>query len=531
MDVIRLREEQLPEDLGPLAHAPRPGEYQKIENFYTPTVYRKGAEVVRVLHALIGRDAFDKGMQLYFERCDGMAATLEDFVACFEEASGRDLRDFFRWYEQAGTPTLSVQAQFDEEAQRLVIEASQTNAPTPGQPDKKPVPIPLKIGFIDETGAPVSARLEGENFDREEHDVVLSGSHQRFTFEGVARRPIPAVLRGYQAPVTLDQKLPGADRLVQMAHDADPFTRWEAGRTLMTETILAHVADGGEIQAGGLIEALRKEASRREEDAAFVALALQVPTLNRLIHAMSPANPEALHRSREALKASIARDLEEDLLAIASAEAPEAADVGHEARARRALRGSALDLLARRGARHEALLFEAFSNARGMTEKMNALRALSVIDGQAWQEALRLFLEAHRRQPLVVDKWFSVQAASPAYDAEKRVRTLAHHELFTLQNPNRVRSLYATFGQSNQRAFNAPDGSGYQLLAEAIGAVDQRNPMVAARLARSFDVTPLMEQGRWRLASHTIQAMLDARNLSPNVTEILSKIVEYRAAA
>jgi aminopeptidase N len=339
------------------------------------------------------------------------------------------------------------------------------------------------------------------------------------------------VLRGYQAPVTLSQKLSSEDRVVQMACDSDPFTRWEAGRTLMIETVLAHAASGGEIVCAGLVEALRKELARRSDDAAFAALALEAPSLNQLIHAMSPANPEALYRSREALLSAMARDLEEDLVVIAAGEEPNAEDVGHGARAARALRGSAFALLARRGARHEPLLFNIFTAARGMTEKMHALRALSVIDGEAYPEALKLFLDTHRRQPLAVDKWFVVQAASPAYDAEKRVRALARHELFTLTNPNRVRSLYATFGQSNLRAFNAPDGSGYRLLAEAIEAVDQKNPMVAARLARAFEAAPLMEQGRWKLAANVIQSMIDARTLSPNVAEILGKIVEYRAAA
>ncbi len=531
LDVMRLREEQLPEDLGPLAHPPRPIEYQKIENFYTPTIYRKGAEVVRVLHALIGRDAFDRGMQLYFDSCDGTAATLEDFVSCFEKASGRELRNFFRWYEQAGTPVLSVSSTFDANTQQVVIEARQHTAPTPNETVKLPLPIPLKIGFISEDGALLKARLQGENIDREEHDVVLEDGSQHFIFEGVRQRPIPAVLRGYQAPVILDQTLSLADRLRQMAHDTDPFTRWEAGRTLMTETILAQVVNGDDDLSAELVVALRNELKRREEDPAFVALTLQVPTLNRLVHAMSPANPEALYRSREALKASVATALEAELVEIAGEVAPTDDDVGYDARARRSLRASAFDLLARRGTRHEPLIFSVFASAKSMTEKMSSLVALSVINGAAYQQALRAFLDAHKQQPLVVDKWFAVQAASPAFDAEKRVRSLANHELFTLKNPNRVRSLYATFGQQNVRAFNAPDGSGYRLLAEAIAAVDQINPMVAARLARSFDVAPLMEQGRWTQAAQAIEPLLNARSLSPNVREILSKIAEYRASA
>lgn len=530
MDVVRLREEQLPEDSGPLAHPPRPSEYQKIENFYTPTVYRKGAEVVRVLSALIGRDAFDRGMQLYFDRQDGKAATLEEFVECFEESSGRELQGFFHWYKQAGTPVLSVESNFDAAKQEFTIVASQSTAPTPGQTEKRPLPIPLKIGFIDEAGAPLRLRLKDENTERDEHEIVLESASSNFVFSGAARRPIPAILRGYQAPVTLNQKLSTADRLIQMAHDSDPFTRWEAGSALKGEAILACV-DSGKLSAELLIEALRKEMPRYRQDPAFVALALQIPTMNRLVHLKSPANPEALHRAREALHASIATALEADLVEIASEAPPKAEDVDSNAHAKRSLRGSAFELLARRGATHEKLLFDVFQSAHGMTEKINALRALSAIDGGAYRDALDIFIKRHRDQPLVLDKWFAVQAALPADDAEQRVRKLANHELFTLLNPNRVRSLYATFGNANLRAFAAADGSGFRLLSEAIVAVDKHNAMTAARLARAFDVVPLLDAERRTLAYKTIRDLLVGPALSPNVTEILSKIAGSDSAA
>ncbi len=525
LDVMRLREEQLPEDNGPLAHAPRPTEYQSIENFYTPTVYRKGAEVVRVLRAMIGAEAFDRGIQLYFERCDGMAATLEDFLACFEESSGRDLKQFFRWYEQIGTPTLTVESEYDAANQRLTIDARQTTQPTPGQPEKLPVPIPMRVGLISETGAPLTSRFNEDNIDREEHDLVLEDTRMRFTLEGVESRPIPAVLRGFQAPVMLRQNLAARDRLIQMTYDPDGFTRWEAGRTLMSEAIVR--PGSAEVDVADLVGALTQELRRQHEDPAFVALALQTPSLSSLVHAKTPADPEALHRARENLMATIAGALEPQLQAIAAAPAPAATDIGPRGRAQRSLRGVAFELLARLGRRHEALLSQVFASAQGMTEKLNALRALSAIDGPAYRQALDAFLEAHRRQPLVVDKWFAVQAAAPSDDAVERVRALAQHDLFTLQNPNRARALYATFGNTNLRAFNAADGSGYRLLAEAMLAVDKLNPMVASRFARAFDVAPLMDAARWRLAQSVVREALDSGPLSVNTTEILSKIIGH----
>ncbi len=315
-DVKRLRARQFSEDAGPLAHPVRPSSYQKIDNFYTATVYEKGGEVIRMLKRYVGDDAFARGMNLYFERCDGTAATVEDFIACFAETSGQDLSAFMRWYDQAGTPHVSARGVYDEAARTYTLTLAQETAPTPGQPVKRAVPIPLRVGLTSVSGEAMSARLRGDNHARDEHALVLDADTAEFVFEEAPARPIPALLRGFSAPVRLDDGLSLDDRLAQMTHDRDPFTRWEAGQTLARGLLLGDI-EASHVEA--LVGAFARELDRAAHDPEFAALALRLPDLNELIHAAPTPDPDVLFNARQSLRARIAAALGDRLAPLAFA--------------------------------------------------------------------------------------------------------------------------------------------------------------------------------------------------------------------
>jgi aminopeptidase N len=340
-DVKRLRARQFGEDAGPLAHAVRPSSYQKIDNFYTATVYEKGGEVIRMLKRIIGEGAFNRGMQLYFERRDGTASTVEDFIGCFEEASDKKLDTFMRWYEQAGTPALNVRGKYDAASRTYELNVSQRLSATPGQPHKLPPPIPLQIGFISPDGAIIASKAEGDTISRAEHRMVLEDAQATLRFTDVLEEPIASVVRGFSAPVTLDDDLTPQARLAQMAHDPDPFTRWEAGQTLARAIMLGE--SGASVAA--LTAALGRELDRAQEDPAFAALALRLPDLNELILASKTPDPDKLHQAREDLRRAIAGALRERLEAIARTKGETPFSPGADAAGRRSLKSAALDLL------------------------------------------------------------------------------------------------------------------------------------------------------------------------------------------
>ncbi|MGE0047106.1 MAG: aminopeptidase N, partial [Hyphomonadaceae bacterium] len=322
-DVKRLRARQFPEDAGPLAHPVRPTSYMKIDNFYTATVYEKGAELIRMLKQLIGPDDFAKGMDLYFERRDGTASTVEDFVSAFADASGRDLSAFTRWYGQAGTPTLHVRGKYDAGAKTFDLTLRQETKPTPGQPVKASVQIPLRIGMVSKTGAILASQHGGDTIAQQEHALVLDEAEKTFRFEGVVAEPIPAVIRGFSGPVVLDDGLSTEARLAQMAHDPDPFTRWEAGQTLAREEMLARADAIARQQpappALGLAQALERELDRDASDPAFAALAQRLPDLAELIQHATAPDPHCLHQAREDARRAIALHLKGKLTAIVAA--------------------------------------------------------------------------------------------------------------------------------------------------------------------------------------------------------------------
>ena len=516
-DVKRLRARQFGEDAGPLAHPVRPSSYQKIDNFYTATVYEKGGEVIRMLKRIIGAEAFDRGMQLYFERRDGTASTVEDFIACFEESSGKKLDTFMRWYEQAGTPELKVRGKYDAAARTYELHVSQRLSATPGQAHKLPAPIPLQIGFISPDGAIIASKVEGDAISRTEHRLVLEDTQLTVKFSDVLEAPIVSVVRGFSAPVTLDEELTPQARLAQMAHDPDPFTRWEAGQTLARAIMLGE--SGASV--GALTTALARELDRAQEDPAFAALALRLPDLNDLLLASKSPDPEALFQARENLRRAIAGALRERLESIARAKGEVPFSPGADAAGRRSLKSAALDLLSSLGP--SEVLLDAYANAQSMTEAVAALEALGAAESPAFDEALTAFYERWKANPLVIDKWFSVQAASPRGDALARVEQLRAHAEFNLKNPNRVRSLAAAFAMRNPRAFHAANGEGYRFLASLAETIDPLNPALAARLLTPFESWRRFDSRRQEHARKALEQLASLPQLSKNTREMVER--------
>ena len=523
-DVKALRARQFAEDQGPLAHPVRPASYLKIDNFYTATIYEKGAEVIRVLKTLIGDDAFRAGMDLYFERWDGHATTVEEFVRCFAETSGQDLTDFFAWYEQAGTPKVSLASRYDAKTRTLELDLSQETAPTPGQPVKRPLPIPVTVGLMDGEGRTLAFERDGEATDQT--TIVLDGPSATVTLTGVDRAPVVSALRGFSAPVTLASRAPARDSYILMAADPDLFNRWEAAQELARALIMDRAAGRpDEVGEERFAEAMSRSLSDQAADEAFKALMLTLPAENDLSLGVADADPGAIHAARDALRMRLALHLEEELKRLHSGLqdlgefSPDVAGAG-----RRALRNAALELMiANPRAEVVELASGHYHAALNMTDAMGGLTALMLAGGPDYEAALSHFFERWKSEPLVVDKWFAVQARDPDETTLGRVLALTAHPAFDARTPNRLRALVATFATGNPARFHDPSGAGYRFLADQILAVDGFNPMVAARLVDSL--------GQWRryrsdlggLMKAQLQRIADAPGLSKNVFELASR--------
>ena len=513
-DVRVLRARQFPEDAGPLAHPVRPSAYVKIDNFYTATIYEKGAEVIRMLKAIIGDDAFRAGMDLYFERWDGHATTVEAFIQCFAETSGRDLSDFFAWYEQAGTPEVRIAQAYDEAAQTLDLTIDQSIAPTPGQSNKRAATIPIAIGLLDEDGRPQSFQAPGAAGAAEEATIVIDQAHTLVRLERVPRRPVLSALRRFSAPVRLTTDSEARDRYILMAADPDLFNRWEAGQELARDLILARAAGApDEVGEERFAAAMGRSLSDQSADPAFKALTLMLPGENDLAMAQTPADPQALHAAREALRTRLAVHLGDLLrrlhggLQDAGDFSPDSASAG-----RRALRNGALDLLAADPhAENRERALGHFRAAANMTDAMGGLAALMLMGGPAFEAALAEFYERWKHEPLVVDKWFALQARCPDEGALGRVLGLTAHPAFDLKTPARMRAVVQTFAAANPARFHDPSGAGYRFLADQILAVDAFNPSTAARMVENLggwrryrpDLAALMRAELERIAAHT----------------------------
>ncbi|MBU3888958.1 aminopeptidase N [Methylosinus sporium] len=533
-DVRGLRAQQFPEDAGPLAHPVRPSLYHEINNFYTATVYEKGAEIVRMLKTLIGEADFRRGMDLYFARFDGTAATVEDFLACFAEASGRDLAQFSLWYEQAGTPQISVQSDYDAAAKTFTLALEQSTPPTPGQSEKKPFVIPLALGLIGENGdeltlsaAPGETGASGEECAR--GVVELSTPKRKIVFENVPSRPVASLLRGFSAPVRLAPPQSAEDLERLLAHDSDSFNRWQAAQSLALRSVFARVeaARGGEgVDDKAFFDALKRLVEAGEGDPSLVAQALSLPSEIDIAREMGKdVDPDVIYSARSGLKRDLGR-----FLAPALAEAharfapqegfsPDAASAG-----RRAMRNVALDLLAAGDPASGGPLAERqFAEATNMTDRICALATLSHLPGAAREDAFAAFYERYRKDHLVVDKWFALQSTIPEVETTARVARLMAHEDFSLANPNRVRAVVGSFANGNPTRFHALDGSGYALLERVVLELDPKNPQLAARLLSALRSWRSLEERRRKIAETTLRRILATPDLSADVSDIATR--------
>ena len=518
-DVIRLRARQFPEDAGPLAHPVRPDNYASVDNLYTATVYEKGAELIRMLKALIGEEAFSRGMDIYFERHDGDAATIEDFYACFETASGQDLAAFRRWYAQAGTPQVSVSESWDAENGRLTLALSQHVPSTPGQADKQPVPIPLAAALLDGEGGQIAA----DGWPGGERTLVLDTADEEFVVElgGGARRPLVSLNRGFSAPVRLVRgEEDFAARLARAAAETDPFNGWDGLQSLMSDNLLAIAYEGVASPDERLVMAVAAAVeSAGESDPAFAALLARVPEIGGLFLEHEPAAPQALEFAREAFRRALAEALRPVIQESLSHPSPAPFRPDAEQAGVRALRSALTDLRAELGLESAAALKAQFDSASNMTEALAALRALARLDTPERDAALAGFHERWKDQPLVLDKWFAAQALN--VDAEG-ARQLAAHPDFDLGNPNRVRSVVGVFAMQNLCAFHDPGGAGHAFLADMARAADRRNPALAARLLTAFEQWRKLEPVARDSARRTLEA-LSEEGLSGNAGDIVGR--------
>ncbi len=528
-EVRGLRAAQFPEDAGPMAHAVRPQSYMEISNFYTATVYQKGAEVVRMIHTLLGAENFRRGMDLYFERHDGQAVTCDEFVQAMADASGCDLRQFRRWYDQAGTPLLNVSSRYEAASHRFVLEVSQQIPAAPsGQRDKLPLHIPLRIGLVGASGQDLPLQLEGERHPSGTERVLsIREASERFEFIDVSEPPVPSLARGFSAPVVVRYPYSERELTHLMAHDSDPFNRWEAGQRLALQLLLERVAalqDGKDLPApSAFLEAVSHVLARADEDPALAAEALALPSESYIGEQVAEVDPEAIQVARIGLRRDIARALREPLLEtyqrLASSEpySPDARAAG-----RRALRNTCLGYLMELPEDDvRAMCLRQFEHADNMTDAMAALSALANCDCEERNRALQAFYERWKSDALVVDKWLAVQSSSRLPDTLERVRDLALHPAFDIRNPNKVYALIRAFC-ANQARFNAADGRGYDFAAEKILEIDALNPQVAARVARSFDRWKKFDALR-RAHARSALVRLRAAKLSRDTLEIVQR--------
>jgi aminopeptidase N len=528
-DVRTLMARQFPEDAGPLAHPVRPEAYAEINNFYTATVYEKGAEVVGMLKTVLGPEGFRAGMDLYFRRHDGQAVTIEDFLAAFSDATGRDLTQFKLWYGQAGTPDLTAKGAYDAGAKTYTLHLGQNTPPTPGQPVKRPLHVPIRFGLVGPNGADLAyERADGAVI---EGDVIhLTAASQTVTFHGVSSRPVPSLLRGFSAPVKLSIDLSPEELLFLLRTDRDPFNRWQAAqmlaiRALITATGAARIGAPPGFEPA-LADALAAVGDDEGLEPAFRALVLQLPGEADIAREIGhDVDPEAIAAARNGLRAAIAARIGDTLAAIAERMShhgrfsPEAAAAG-----RRSLANTALDLLVAGGSRSAiARVVEGFAGADNMTDRLAALSILSHAALPERVPALAAFHDRYRDDPLVLDKWLMLEAGVPAPETLGRVKALLDDPAFAAGNPNRIRALVGGFANGNQTQFNRPDGAGYDFLADFVGDLDRRNPQTAARLLVSFRSWRALEPGRRALAEKALRRLAETPDLSPDTRDILTR--------
>jgi len=529
-DVRALRMRQFVEDAGPLAHPVQPQSYIAIDNFYTATVYEKGSEVIRMLQTLVGPEGYRKATDLYFKRHDGQAATVEDWVKCFEDACGRDLKQFRLWYQQSGTPTLEAKGVYDDENKTYALTLKQSLGPTPGQPTKKPMVIPVRLGLLGAKGA-LPLTLEGENATGPDERVLeLNAAEQTFTFVGVEEAPLLSLGRHFSSPVHFKVPVDRRSLATLMGRDTDAFNRWEAGQSLAGDVLrqmCADAASGGKPQADATyVEAIGQALARAGEDHAFAALMLTPPLESEIALALAQPDPDAIHAARTALIRSVAeahRPRFEALYGELDSKGRFSTDAASAGR--RALRNAVLRYLTAADDEAAAAQAEAhYRAATNMTDMIAGLAALTRMASPRRQTAFAHFHDRFHADPLVLDKWLSLQAGSCLPDTVDSVRALMNHRAFDIKNPNRVRALIGAFSANHLR-FHAKDGGGYRLVADVIGKLDAMNPLVAARMAGAFEAWRRYDPGRQAHARAELERLAKLAGLSSNLFEVVSKML------
>ncbi|MGD2132617.1 MAG: aminopeptidase N [Maricaulaceae bacterium] len=526
-DVRQLRMRQFPEDAGPLAHPVRPASYMKIDNFYTATVYEKGAEIIRMLREMIGEDDFRVGMDRYFDTLDGTAATVEQFVDCFAQATGRDLSRWMDWYNQAGTPHIRAKTEYDAASKTATVTIAQTTPPTPGQDEKVPLTIPVRLGLIDPDGAAVPLRLEGENVADAplERTVVLTEAEENFRFIDVPAPPVASLFRNFSAPIVLDTP-PDAVALAHIAKtDADTFNRWEAGQTTLRTALVAAAKGGAAELSEAVIDVLRAALVDETIDPGLAAQMLAVPDEVELAQHLLPFDPDAARTARRMVRKAAATALKSELEATYARMAPEAdySPNGPTAN-RRALRNACLGLLAELGPDVGGAMADTqLAAANNLTDRLAALAALDLSGSDRYDAAVAELYEVWRKDPLTLDKWFAAQSRTSRPDALSRVEALLGHPDYDGRTPNRVRAVLGVFAVMNPVAFHDVAGEGHKLFADQVENVDKLNPALAARLLGALEIWPRLEPKRRASAKAVLERFVNADQVSKNVMEIASR--------
>jgi aminopeptidase N len=547
-DVRVLRTVQFAEDAGPMAHPVRPDSYVEINNFYTVTIYEKGAEVVRMMQTLVatpadlqGRDGFARGMKLYFERHDGQAVTCDDFAQAIADANpgsalAQNLVAFKHWYSQAGTPRLQASGVYNAAERSYTLTLRQSCPATPDQTDKKPFVIPVALGLLSRDGAALPLQFAGSSDTVMQQTLVLTEDSGSTTFVNIDSEPVPSLLRGFSAPVVLEDGLSADDLLILLAHDSDPFNQWEAGQRLMLQSALEAIQQnkdltGQPVLSEALVAALRNVLRHPNLDAAFKDLALTLPSENYIADQMDVVDPQRVHALRENMRLQLATALQADWQWAWDAHkhngaySPDAQSSG-----RRALAGLAMTMLCVAAVQNSdavtpGRVYQQFKDAGNMTDRFNALSALVVSGHALAQDALALFHKMFQHEALVIDKWFALQAGAPdrAGDILPRVRQLMQHADFSLRNPNRARSLIFSYCSANPAGFHRADAAGYVYWSEQVLALDAINPQVAARLARAMDRWSRLAEPYRSAAKVAIERVAAKADLSNDVREVISR--------
>ncbi|KNZ32166.1 MAG: aminopeptidase N [Methylibium sp. NZG] len=536
-DVRNLRQMQFPEDAGPMAHAVRPDSYSEINNFYTATVYEKGAEVVRMMQTLVGRTGFAAGMSLYFERHDGQAVTCDDFAQAMADANpgsalAKHIEPFKRWYAQAGTPRVTARGRYDAPSRTYTLGLEQHNAAAPGEAEKLPHVLPVTLGLIGRDGRALALQLEDEPpSSATERVLVLHEARSFFTFVNLDVEPVPSLLRGFSAPVVLVDSLTDADLLTLLKFDTDPFNRWEAGQRLALRQLLAAVSSTADAsQTDAFIAAMRSVLRDPALDPSFKELVLTLPSETYVAEQLDSVDPQRVHAAREALKLQMARALRDDWAwafeahQVSGGYTPDPVSAGRRALANLSLAMLCLDAVATGDAVWPGRAYQRFKDATHMTDRQGALTALLDAHCDLAAPALQRFHEQFKGEALVLDKWFALQAGTSERDGRvfARVKQLLAHPDFTLTNPNRARSVLTSLCRQNPAAFHRLDAAGYVLWAEHVLELDSINPQLAARLARTMDRWSRLAEP-YRSAAHEAIARVAARpELSGDVREIVT---------